>query len=1115
MVALLGTVERVLQATYRGREYESAYATGNNDIVDTLRRNLVNVYQAILELLSYSIDMLSKSTWTRILDTMFDKGSGIFSELTAKEEELAKTAQACSAAIGGKTLFHLQDVRRHLPRIETQVAESLEKLEWREAMEILDWISPVKYGSHHNNVRGNRTPGTGEWLLQKGTFRDWEESSSSAVLWLRGSPGVGKTFLTSRVIDHVQDTLTRVPNDEGFAYFYCNRTEDNRTRPLAVAQSYVRQLSASASKSSSLYIQSRLRSTYRELRMSAEDLDFKRCRTLLTESLNLYPRTTLVLDAFDECDPASRGDLLQLFQDLLSSSTRPVKLFIASRPDGDVQQQVRSHANIDIQATDNHQDIQAYISQEMLKLIEKNSAFGELQTTIESTLSDKSQGMFQWTYLQLKQLEKCVSPEAIQECLGTLPKTLDNTYDKLLEEIENSPPHDRDLALRALKWVLAARRPLSREDLLEAVRINPDIMTTELCTPISDDALLALCRNFLVIDSERAVWRISHLSVAEYFELRQSWTTAVTNLMVGKACLLFMLSEICWNESIYIPGAQSPLSGPELSGFTRPLLSYVSYYWPKHIAILDLAVVSTKDLSPVIGLLEKFLGAPQDSSAQYRLWARCHYYGLEPVEHSILAVCQFGIYQVSDSWWNEGELDLAKTNCEGKTYMLLAASKGHIPILQALLGKGGTLDVQGGGPSPYRSTPLIEAVVEGQAEMARFLLKDGKTDVNLQVDDKSWPCALGAAIYKRDLDMLKLIVFEGHAEVNMHLKYSFYGSPLAVTSFFGWLEGTKFLVEQGAADVDLVLQYGWYGSALAAAAAKDYYSDNRYIRSETLEYLVEARRANVNLSLQAGYYGSALAAAVGARDVQHVQYLIEVGKADVNMPLPNAKCGSALARAAWLLRQLFAEHWIYLSQLTTEMNGFEVLKEMWKEDLSWYTPYQQGTREERRKIVEEMKERIMMQTGGITKIKGKREMVMVRIREAKEIVRILLAAGASVVLYLGNGKIADALEELMLKWIHGYRSKYKWKENKKSSKHSGGDDKDAPVDDADDADGIFDEWELEMRKLANEWLGELNALEEDIYADLQGEMRQQCRCRALGVEEAEYVETMCHVHTHL
>ncbi|EHA26164.1 hypothetical protein ASPNIDRAFT_36409 [Aspergillus niger ATCC 1015] len=851
MVALLGTVERVLQATYRGREYESAYATGNNDIADTLRRNLVNVYQAILELLSYSINMLSKSTWTRILDTMLDKGSGLFSELTAKEEELAKTAQACSAATGGKTLYHLQDVRRHLPRIETQVAESLEKLEWGEAMEILDWISPVKYGSHHNNVRGNRTPGTGEWLLQNGTFRDWEESSSSAVLWLRGSPGVGKTFLTSRVIDHVQDTLTRVPNDEGFAYFYCNRTEDNRTRPLAVAQSYVRQLSASASKSSSLYIQSRLRSTYRELRMCGEDLDFKRCRTLLTESLNLYPRTTLVLDAFDECDLTSRGDLLQLFQDLLSSSTRPVKLFIASRPDGDVQQQVRSYPNIDIQATDNHQDIQAYISQEMLKLIEKNRAFGKLRDEIESTLSERSQGMFQWTYLQLKQLGKCMSPEAIRECLGALPKTLDETYDRLYEEIEENPPHDRDLALRALKWVLAAREPLSRELLLEAVRINPDVMTTELCTPITDDALLALCRNFLVIDSERDVWRVSHLSVAEYFELRRSWTTAVTNFMVGKACLLFMLSDTCWNESIHAPNDDEELYALPLEyDFSRPFLYYVARYWPGHIANLRYIGVSDDDLSTVTKLLEKFLGAPQDSSAQYRVWAR-YYSELQPVEHSLLVMCIYGPYlEVSDRWWNEVELDLANTNDSGDTSMLLAARYGHIPTLRILLAKGGNLGIQG---SSTMSTPLIEAADRRRVETARFLLNQ-KADVNLKIDRMSAyrTCALEAAIMEEDSDMVQLLVSEGHADVNMHLD-NYYGSPLAVASFRNWLEGTKFLVEQGGADVNLALQYGNYGSALAAAAG----SCGAYL--ETVKYLVEVRKADVNLPLPKSRYGSVLA----------------------------------------------------------------------------------------------------------------------------------------------------------------------------------------------------------------------------------------------------------------
>ncbi|GKZ24761.1 hypothetical protein AbraIFM66951_002019 [Aspergillus brasiliensis] len=1019
MAALLGTVERVLHATFRGREYESAYAIGKSDIVDTLRRDLVHVYQAVLELLSYSIDMLSKSAWVRILDTMFDKGSGLFSDLTAKEEELAKTAQACSAATGGKTIQHLQDIRGHLPRIETQVAECLEKLEWREALEILDWISPVKYGSHHNNVRGNRTPDTGDWLLQKGAFRDWEESSSSAVLWLRGSPGVGKTFLTSRVIDHVQDTLARTPNDEGFAYFYCNRTEDIRTRPLAVAQSYVRQLASSASKSSLLYIQSRLRASYQEMRMRGADLDFERCKGLLLESLNLYPRTTLVLDAFDECDPASRGNLIRLFEDLLSSSTRPVKVFIASRPDRDVQQQVRSHPNIEVQATDNHQDIQAYISQEMLRLIEKNGAFRELQATIESTLLEKCQGMFQWTYLQIKQLEKCISPEAIRNCLGALPKTLDETYDRLYEEIENHPPHDRDLALRALKWVLAAREPLGREALLEAVRINPDITTTELCAPVSDDALLALCRNFLVIDSERDVWRVSHLSVAEYFELRRSWTTIVTNLMVGKACLLFMLSDTCWNRTIYSPDAQGLFSIPKERYFTRPFLYYISCYWPEHIANLDPADVPTDDFSRVTELLERFLGAPQDSSAQYRYWAH-HHRSLRPIEYSILAVCRLGLYQLSDTWWDEPELDLAAASQNGETCMLVAAKNGHIPILRTLLAKGGTVGIQ--GDRDDESTPLIHAAFTGQIGAAKYLLEEGKADINLHTGPSAlFTCALEAPVARENIGMVRLLVLDGHADVNMHLN-SPYGSALALASSKNWLEGVKLLVEQGGADVDLVLQYGRYGSALVAAAAV---SDQGC--PETLRYLVEVQRANANLPFTDGIYGSALAAAVATGNEKCVSYLIEIGKADVNMPLPNFDYGSALSRAAYLWRILF------------EMVDVT------------YDPVRMG-----------------------------------------ELVPVLLAAGAKVVLNIGNGEIVDALEA-----FHGRRRLRPGCENASDEEdyhwYSSDDDKDAEIG-PDENEGDTDRTK------------EIKACARATLADLERALWQQYTSGALSIEEAKYVE---------
>lgn len=191
MTALLGTVDRVLQGTHRARVYEVIYSAEDSGIEETLHQDLVNVYQATLELLSCSTDLLSKSTTERLLEAMFDQTTGLFSDLAAKERELRYTASACeskrSAESDVKMLQHLQALQGYLPRIESRVTAFLERLEEKDALEILDWISSVKYGENHNLVRGNRTKGTGDWLLQHRIFRQWEESSSTAVLWLRGS----------------------------------------------------------------------------------------------------------------------------------------------------------------------------------------------------------------------------------------------------------------------------------------------------------------------------------------------------------------------------------------------------------------------------------------------------------------------------------------------------------------------------------------------------------------------------------------------------------------------------------------------------------------------------------------------------------------------------------------------------------------------------------------------------------------------------------------------------------------------------------------------------------------------------------------------------------------
>ena len=203
--------------------------------------------------------------------------------------------------------------------------------------------------------------------------------------------GTGKTHLTSRVIDEIRGALKSNPNHEGLAFFYCNRNETERQEPLSVLRSFVRQLSTIFKDEDS--IQKRLRQFYIQSRLKASEPTLGDCKELLLEFINLYPKTTFILDALDECDKHKRGVLIETFDYFLARASRPVKIFISSRPDSDVKERFKSQANIEIQATDNHDDISMFVESEITKHPRWKKISPELQKDIVETLQKGSQGM--------------------------------------------------------------------------------------------------------------------------------------------------------------------------------------------------------------------------------------------------------------------------------------------------------------------------------------------------------------------------------------------------------------------------------------------------------------------------------------------------------------------------------------------------------------------------------------------------------------------------------------------------------------------------------------------------------------------------------------------------
>lgn len=202
--------------------------------------------------------------------------------------------------------------------------------------------------------------------------------------------GAGKTYLTSRVIDHVHGLLGSSSPDAGFAYFYCNRNEEERRDPLCILQSYVRQLSTAIGSTG--HIRKSLQVASDEARCQGSHLGLEACKAQLLESVNGYSQTTIIIDALDECYEQSRWQLIDVIQDLVSISDRPLKVFISSRPHEDIKTQF-SGKNIEIHAINNQGDIEKFVNAEIDKPRQWGPISPSLRSDIVRILSEGSQGM--------------------------------------------------------------------------------------------------------------------------------------------------------------------------------------------------------------------------------------------------------------------------------------------------------------------------------------------------------------------------------------------------------------------------------------------------------------------------------------------------------------------------------------------------------------------------------------------------------------------------------------------------------------------------------------------------------------------------------------------------
>lgn len=278
-------------------------------------------------------------------------------------------------------------------------------------------------------------PGTCEWIFNDESFIQWKDSRAHKdILWFHGSPGTGKSVLSSAVISKLQSQELKV------VYFFCEFKHPEKSQILSVLRSFAVQLLGLES-----CVPDEVRSLYDgELRRGSRYLSNLNVAANVVEAL-LKPidRIHIILDGLDECDrrDATIPTLLRIFG---AKNHGIIKWFLASRNEVEYRTMANVCSARCIEAT------RERTRSDLRRFLVDNPALAghdEDCDEIEHWLNS-SDGNFLWAHFMLKILSGCdlTCDEEITLEMERFPVGLTGCYVRTLHQLLAKPPSHQDLA---------------------------------------------------------------------------------------------------------------------------------------------------------------------------------------------------------------------------------------------------------------------------------------------------------------------------------------------------------------------------------------------------------------------------------------------------------------------------------------------------------------------------------------------------------------------------------------------------------------------------------------------------------------------------------------------
>jgi ankyrin repeat protein len=357
---------------------------------------------------------------------------------------------------------------------------------------------------------------------------------------------------------------------------------------------------------------------------------------------------------------------------------------------------------------------------------------------------------------------------------------LDNAYKDAMDRINGQDSDSRELAIKALSWIVCAKRRLTTRELQHALAVTVGDTELDEDNITEPQEIASVCAGLVTIDQESNIIRLVHYTTQEFFEKHRASLFPRAEVLIVQTCVTYLSFGTFENGHCKAPVQLNRRQ------WQYALYNYAAAYWAKHDSN---ALKEAKE--SILKLLDS--DAKVSSCSQVVIGKRRSRYRSRYESSDFTAlhlIAYFGLVEIMTVLFTQRQekTDIEAKDKEHSTPLVWAAREGHVAAVKQLIDKGADIETHSGDSK----TPLVCAIDNGHLEVVKLLLD---TNADIEARDSYGATPLHCAASHGHEEVVRLLLdYKAAVDSRDDAK----STALSYAAYYGRVAVVKLLLERRA-----------------------------------------------------------------------------------------------------------------------------------------------------------------------------------------------------------------------------------------------------------------------------------------------------------------------------